>query len=267
MEKRTPPPAMDKPAVTALDDGIYEIATPPVGFISYLIVGEKKAVIIDTGMGVSSVKAEAEKLTDRPLCVINTHGHPDHAGGNSEFEETYLNPADFDVFERMASLEFRTEDIAHMPGGAELVRKLMPTPKRPAPLEDGQTFDLGGRTLKIVFAPGHTHGSLCVLDEKTGCLFVGDNAMRRVSLHEWNSSSLPEYKATLQKLIDLKPAKVLGGHRPNVNPPELLTTLLGLVDRVLVDGQKGEVRNMRGTEAFVLEADGVQFDYTADHLA
>ena len=265
MAERRPPEPMKEAKVTVIDEGIYEIATPPIGFISYLIVGGEKAAVIDTGMGVCSLKAEVEKLTDLPVIVINTHGHPDHAGGNSEFGETYINPADNDVFERMASLEFRTDDISHMPGGAELVKQLMPTPALPKPLEDGQIIDLGGRELKIIFAPGHTHGSLCVYDIKTGCIFVGDNAMMRVSLHEWNSSSLPEYRDTLKKLIGIAPARVLGGHRPNVNPPELLNTLLSIVERVL-GGERGEVRNMRGTEAYALEENGVQFDYTPDHL-
>ena len=265
MEHKTPPPPQKEIRTSTIEDGIYEISVPPVGFITYLVLGSDRAALIDTGMGVGSLKEHVDKLTSLPVLVINTHGHPDHCGGNSEFDETYINPADNDVFEKMACLEFRQEDISHMPGGTEFAKNLQPTPPLPKPLTDGQEIDLGGRKLRIISAPGHTHGSLCVYDEKSGFLFAGDNVMRRVSLHEWNSSPLSAYRDTLKKLIDLKPAKVFGGHRPNINGPELLQTLLHCVERAL-SGEKGEQKNMRGTMAHVLEEDGVSFDYTDEHL-
>ena len=266
MERKMPPPPQKDVRITPLAEGIVELSVPPVGFITYLVLGTDRAALIDTGMGVGSLKQYVKQATDLPVFVINTHGHPDHCGGNAEFDETWINPADHDVFEKMASLEFRTDDISRMPGGAELAAGLQPTAPPPAPLTDGQTFDLGGRILKIIFAPGHTHGSLSVYDEKTGTLFTGDNAMTRVSLHEWNSATLSEYRDTLKKLIALKPAKIMGGHRPNVNEPELLEKLLRCAERAL-SGEKGELRQMRGgIESWVLEEDGVSFDYTEEHL-
>ena len=266
MERKMPPPPQKEIKITTLAEGIVELSVPPVGFITYLVLGTERAALIDTGMGVGSLKTYVEQVMALPVFVINTHGHPDHCGGNFEFAETWINPADNDVFEKMASLEFRRDDISHMPGGDEFAAKLQPTAPRPAALEDSQTFDLGGRTLKIIFAPGHTHGSLCVYDEKTGSLFTGDNAMTRVSMHEWNSATLSEYRDTLKKLIALKPVKVMGGHRPNVNDPELLEKLLRCAERAL-SGEKGELRKMRGgIEAYALEEDGVSFDYTEEHL-
>lgn len=267
MEKRTPPPAQKEIRVTTITDGILELSVPPVGFISYLVLGSNRAAVIDTGMGVGSLRKEVEKLTALPVFVINTHGHPDHAGGNIEFEETYINPAEYDVFEKMATLEFRQADISHMPGGEELAKQLQPTPPLPKPLSDGEVFDLGGRTLRIVFAPGHTHGSIAILDEKTGYLFTGDNAMgRNTSMHEWNSSTIAEYRETLLKLKALNPQKLLCGHRPNVNEPEVLDRHLRILDRIL-SGEKGEERPMRsGGVAFFLEDSGSVFDYTPDHL-
>jgi glyoxylase-like metal-dependent hydrolase (beta-lactamase superfamily II) len=266
MEHKMPPPPQKDVTITPLADRILEFTVPPVGFVTYLVLGEERAALIDTGMGVGSLKKYVEQAASLPVFVINTHGHPDHCGGNFEFEETWINPADNDVFEKMASLEFRREDISHMPGGAELAEKLQPTAPLPAPLADGQTFDLGGRTLRVIFAPGHTHGSLCVCDEKTGALFAGDNAMTKVSLHEWNSADLSVYRDTLRKLIDLKPTKVLGGHRPNENGPELLEKLLRCVERAL-SGEQGELRQMRGgVQSYVLEEDGVSFDYTRERL-
>ena len=267
MERKMPPPPQKETAVTPLEEGILEISMPPVGFISYLVPGSERAALIDTGMGVGSLRSEVEKLTSLPVFVINTHGHPDHAGGNAEFEETYIAPEEYDVFQRMATLEFRKDDISRMPGGKELAEKLQPTPPLPKPLSDGQVFDLGGRTLRIIYAPGHTHGSIAILDEGSGTLFTGDNAMsRNTSIHEWNSATISQYRATLERLKALHPKKLLCGHRPNVSGPEVLDRHLKIMNRIL-SGEKGEERTLRGgAVGFVLEEEGSTFDYTPEHL-
>ncbi len=53
--------------------------------ISYLIVGNKKGLLIDTGIGKYNIKKIIEKITDKDLIVINTHNHYDHVGGNKYF--------------------------------------------------------------------------------------------------------------------------------------------------------------------------------------
>ncbi len=54
--------------------------------ISYLVIGKKKALLVDTGLGIKDIKKEVEKITDLPIIVINTHSHFDHVGGNSLFD-------------------------------------------------------------------------------------------------------------------------------------------------------------------------------------
>lgn len=57
----------------------------------YLLEGSEKALLIDTGYGAGNLRAFVEKLTDKPIIVVNTHYHPDHAAGNGEFEEVYMS--------------------------------------------------------------------------------------------------------------------------------------------------------------------------------
>src|SRR5580765_436826 len=61
----------------------------------YLVEGNDKAMLIDTGLGVARLSAFVKTLTTKPLIVVNTHGHPDHAGGDFEFKAVYANSADF----------------------------------------------------------------------------------------------------------------------------------------------------------------------------
>ena len=64
----------------------------------YLVAGEEKAALIDTGMGFPGLRQLVERLMDKPVIVLNTHGHLDHIGGNDEFDCIYLHPDDLTVY-------------------------------------------------------------------------------------------------------------------------------------------------------------------------
>lgn len=265
MEHKRPP--MQKEITwTDLGDGIINIATPPVGFQQYLVLGTEKALLVDTGIGIGSLRKVVESITSLPVIVVNTHCHPDHAGGNAEFDPALINPADLDVFQKMATLEFRREDVSRMPGGEEWAAQLQPTGPEPIFASDGQLIDLGGRTLQLIFTPGHTHGSLCVYEEATGVLFTGDNVQANTTaLREWNSSTVEEFYESLQKLSKLNVKRILGGHRPNDNPADLLQRKLECAKQVL-DGAKGEAHERMGQVTFVYEWKDTSIEYTEKNI-
>ena len=57
----------------------------------YLLVGEEKAMLIDTAYGEGDLRAMVESITDKPVMVCNTHGHFDHTGGNALWEEAWMS--------------------------------------------------------------------------------------------------------------------------------------------------------------------------------
>ncbi len=230
------PPLQKEITVAEIADGVYNFSSPPVGFQQYLVVGEEKALLIDTGIGVGSLKAEVEKITSLPIVVINTHGHPDHAGGNAEFAPAYLCPAEFDVYHKMATLEFRKDDISHMPMGDTFMDSLQPTGPEPVAIEDGAVIDLGGRQVSVLYTPGHTHGSLSVFDPKSGSLFNGDNTnAREVSMTEWNADTVAHYLESLLKMKALNPTRVCTGHKPNILKPDIIDSYIEAA-RAILDG-------------------------------
>lgn len=77
----------------------------------FLIAGEKQAMLLDTGVGMGDLKAQVEKLTDKPVIVVNTHGHVDHAGGNFQFDEVWLHADDFSASDWMCTLPERQEYV------------------------------------------------------------------------------------------------------------------------------------------------------------
>ena len=140
--------------------------------------------------------------------------------------------------------------------------ELQPTGPAPVPVEDGALIDLGGRVVEVLYTPGHTHGSICILDRETGSLFVGDNVMaERVSVYEWNSATLEDLHRSLLRMEACKPAKLYSGHRPNVLEPEILAREIRCVEQIL-NGAVGEPQKVRGgAMALAYEAEGICICY------
>lgn len=144
----------------------------------YLVAGNDKAALIDTGEGEPGLDEVVRSLTSLPVIVVNTHGHGDHAGGNPWFDSIYAHPADMDAVRSMSSPKSRFFEI-----------------KR------GDSIDLGGRSLKVIETPGHTRGSVCLLDPADRILFSGDNNNGHVWLFLGDSLSVEEYLASLERLM------------------------------------------------------------------
>ena len=135
--------------VIKINENTWRIEDGDVRF--YLFCGNEKAALIDTGMTVHDAKKIAEELTSLPVILINTHADPDHISGNGAFDEIYMSPAEEENYR------------AHKGQG------------RIIPVKDGDVIDLGDRHLRIIDNPGHTPGSIAILDEKNRILVSGDS--------------------------------------------------------------------------------------------
>ncbi len=150
--------------------------------ISYLVAGIERAILIDTGTGIGDLRSLVSELTDLQVSVVNTHTHWDHIGGNAQF----LDIACYDHPECIAKLRqgVARERLRAAVTGDSLWKPLPPEfdpetwaipgiePKHL--LEDGDIIDLGERTLEVIHTPGHSPGSVCLLDRKYRLLFTGD---------------------------------------------------------------------------------------------
>jgi hydroxyacylglutathione hydrolase len=164
--------------VQALAEGVWRIDDHG-GDNVYLVAGNDKALLIDTGTGTGDLAACVRQITTLPVTVVNTHGHPDHVGGNFQFDAISAHPADFEMIVRFSSRENR----------ADL-----------APVNAGHVFDLGGRRLEVIETPGHTKGSICLLDAAHKRLFTGDNDNTLVWLFLQDCLPIEAYLGTLQNL-------------------------------------------------------------------
>ena len=174
----------------------------------YLVVGEKRALVIDAGTGFYDQKALVERLTKLPYDVVITHGHPDHAGGMRQFDAVYIHPADVAAAKRITyegSVQYG--EMMWNRGGYRDVWGYTPADARKftkepvlKPLAEGQVFDLGGRKLTVYEVPGHSLGSCVLLDDKSRILFSGDAANGNVGATATSVSTLLRGLLKLQKL-------------------------------------------------------------------
>lgn len=143
----------------------------------YLLEGEDKSLVIDTGIGIGNLKNIILSLTDRPLIVVNTHGHVDHASGNPNFKKIYANIEDFDLIRQHCSGRLRKLFFEHGRVSKSLIVEGLVEQRdyKLTPVKDGFTFELGNRTVKVISLPGHSQGSICLLDVKHRTLFSGDS--------------------------------------------------------------------------------------------
>ena len=169
----------------------------------YLVVGKDSALLVDTGLGVADLAATVKKITDKPLIVVNTHGHPDHSGANYQFEKVFMHPADILAAKQFNQPEARARSAGNMTQGSEPREeekyKGTPYDTKYIPVTEGRTFNLGGRRIQVMETPGHTPGSICLLDIENKLLFSGDNNNMLVWLFLQNCLPLHKYLETLQK--------------------------------------------------------------------
>ena len=208
--------------------------------ISYLIAGEKKALLFDTGMGISDIKKVTAELTKLPIIVLNSHTHDDHVGGNWEFDTIYAMDTDFTRKNAKGSREDAQAEVAPdqicgtLPKGFDPKKYETRPWKITAYMHDGDKFDLGGRTIEVIATPGHTPDAISLMDRANGLLFTGDTYYPAPIWLFRPETDLDAYAASIRRLSALSSQvkTVLGAHNIPVAPPTVLPRLVAAFDTV-----------------------------------
>ena len=150
----------------------------------FLVTGDRRAALIDTGLGTGDLRAVVETVTRLPVIVLHTHGHGDHIGADALFSEHFLHPQEKKgagggyAFGRTAAsrLAFLSDLLPDEPDTlADLAGSMVEGRAiRYGRLRDGDRVDLGGCVLEVVHIPGHTPGSVAFVDRGNGQAFTGD---------------------------------------------------------------------------------------------
>ena len=217
----------------------------------YLLEGEREAVLIDTGMGLPGLKECVNSLTLKPVTVINSHGHLDHTGGNCQFENRYMMASDYDALKEHTDAQFReklikgfAQEFGMRFDEKELRRIAQAGYLVPfSPLSDGQILDLGSRMLEIIATPGHTKGSVCILDIERKNLFSADTVCDQgILLFFSHSASVSDYLSSVRSLKGKKKSydKIWPGHHKYPLDPDYLEEYEECAEQILRTPQQGE---------------------------
>ena len=220
--------------VNELAPRIYQLRGQKPGSHVYLIQGDTKNVLIDTGVA-GKFPVLKRRLTQLGLhvrdinLIILTHEHYDHIGATAFFHRTAVVAA-----HRLAANKLELQD--------EFVTFLnRDQSSRPfwvdVWLEDGSMVDLGNYELQVIHTPGHTSGCICLYEPRAGLLFTGDTVFAGGTLSEITvSGSVSDYVNLVRRLSSLKVKHSYPGHgRLSSTPDEDLPKAIVYAQTMLDD--------------------------------
>jgi glyoxylase-like metal-dependent hydrolase (beta-lactamase superfamily II) len=198
--------------------------------------GRDRDLLIDTGLGMASLKQAARDLFAKALTAVATHVHYDHVGGFHEFEDRIIHRAEAAkaaagnsaslygggkedaLLEsiRAAGYDVPPQLFTALPAGDydPQAYQVKPAPATRV-VGEGDVIDVGDRRFEVLHLPGHSPGSIGLWEAATGILFSGDAIYDGPLLDELPGSDIPVYVATMKRLRDLPVSVVHAGHDPS----------------------------------------------------
>ena len=184
----------------------------------YLLLGKKKALLIDTGLGVANIREIVDKITSLPIMVVTTHVHWDHIGGHRFFEEFAVHEEETEWIMGKFPLPLSVVKQNLLNGNCDFPKSFdiedynifSGIPQQI--LEDGDEIDLGNRKVKVLHTPGHSPGHCCFYEEERACLYSGD-LIYKGCLDMFYPTTNPElFSQSIERVSKLEVKRILPGH-------------------------------------------------------
>ena len=199
---------------TKIRENIWQIEEDN-GVCCTLVKGSEMAVLIDTGYGVRNLRKFIEDSITTPYIVINSHGHPDHIGGNHWFDTVYSLKQEWDVikyFEEQKQTEYELKEI-----------------------RIGQHISLGDLNIEVISLSGHTKGSVGFIVKEEKLLIAGDALNEGLWLFNYGSLSMLDLYETIKATMELDFSTYLCGHSNLEYKKEKLISHIRNIENLKVD--------------------------------
>lgn len=219
---------------------------------AYLLCGEDRCLLIDTGLGICNIYDEVKKLTDKPAAAVATHIHWDHIGGHRYFPAFYAHEAELDWLSGGFPLSIETIrgmvlDRCDIPEGFRVEDYVLFQGAPTRVLRGGDTIDLGGRVLEVLHTPGHSPGHMCFFERERGDLYTGDLVYKDVLFAYYPSTDPEAYLRSMERVAALPVKRVFPAHHSLDIQPEILPRIRDAFRQLKAEGR--------------LRHGGGQFDY------
>jgi hydroxyacylglutathione hydrolase len=206
--------------ISKIDSHSWVIETATMSSM-FLIEGNDKALLIDTGTKCDSLDKIIQKITQKPLYVVITHAHGDHDGSIDLFSDIYMQPAD------TVLLGDNYKGKLHF-------------------VNDGYVFDLGGKKIEVIHTPAHTPGSIILLDKQTRSCYTGDSfGSGQVWLQLKPYMTMQTYINSCNKMLNIMNSgidSIYCGHYPYLKSALGIDHILTM-KRIAVSIDNGTVKN------------------------
>ena len=212
-------------------------------FQSYLFVGTKKALLVDTGLGIGNLADKVSEITDKPLEVYCTHSHFGVTGGAGQFHNVRIGKDDLKSARVYSFITRHATDLLGRGGaGTEKAPTFIAVTDRE--LRDG----IGGRTIKLIAAPSHTYGSICFLDKKNKVAAVGDVISPLGIQILPFAAPLSSYVAALDGVLrEIGDAKIYCSYFPRALSRDYAKKFLNMMREVSVGSNHSGLFTFRGS--------------------
>ena len=216
--------------VERIDDQTFAISEykHPEETQCYLLCGRRAAVLIDSGSGVSDVRRVVDDLTALPVEVLTTHVHWDHIGGHGSFDSIAVHEAEASWISGGFPLSLQevknqlTKKPCAFPREFDVDAYQIFQGKPQRILHDGDTIDLGGRTLSVLHTPGHSPGHCCFYEPEREYLFTGDLIYEGRLDAFYPTTDPKRFYESVKKVRNYKISKILPGHHQLHIPVSLI---------------------------------------------
>ena len=213
-------------ATERIRDDLYCITEPLYTWENranlWLVKGRDADMLIDTGLGVSSLKLYLADLLDKPLKVVASHVHFDHSGSCHEFDEVFIHQNEHAALQTgdqrliLSAPQFGfvpDSDFEAIPyqGFSASDYEVRACPQAQA-LQQGDIIDLGNRAFEVLHLPGHSSGSIGLYDGASGQFFSGDAVYDGQLLDELEDSVIDDYIDSMERLLALPSDEIRPGH-------------------------------------------------------
>lgn len=238
----------------AIADGITLIYEPHVHPVLrcniWFIKGRETDLLIDTGLGLLSLKDAIADLTDKPVTALATHIHFDHVGCLHEFDHRLIHSSEANRMVDYQEFSFLTmipelEDYqthgdtkdfddylinAKPTEDFEIDQYKIASTSITRMLDEGDVIDLGDRHFEILHLPGHSPGSIGLWEDASGTFFSGDALYDGTLLDDLPDSNIPDYLNTMKRIRELPVNVVHGGHEPSFDRNRMIELATAYID-------------------------------------
>lgn len=228
-------------SVRRLDDDVTYICEPHIQEFYrcniWHVRGRDRDMLVDSGMGVVSLREWVPLVTERELIAVASHTHFDHIGCHHEFECRAVHSAEADLLadptrENTLADPYVTDDIFDALPPEPYCSKCYAVKRAPTTrlLEDGDMIDLGDRQFEVIHTPGHSPGGIALYEKATEILFSGDILYDGPLIEDTYHSNADDYLASMERLLTLKVRLVHGGHFPSFSGERYRDLITGWLD-------------------------------------